>query len=161
MRTWPEVKSILYDPQRLLKGVAWRLRGPFWRMRDVVRTGFARLRALRSSVAAHFSGIRPGVATFLSGDRESELSQFPKSYFWAWVRFLRGAWTHARTGETPRSAHFALLALFIKTQGRANDLMSSAVGMMNPPYRLPKAKGVLGDLGPQELAAIPTQLAND
>lgn len=162
MRTWPEVKSILNDPQRLLKGVAWRLRGiMLWRWRGVLRPGFARLRDTRSAVGTRLSGIRSSVAIFFSGDRESELSQFPKSYFWAWVRLLRGAWTHARTGETPRPAHFALLALFIKTGGRANDLMSSAVGLMQPPYRLPQAKGVLGDLGPQQLAAIQTQLESD
>jgi hypothetical protein len=101
------------------------------------------------------------IRDFLSQDKESEFSQLPKSYFWAWVRFLRGAWVHARTGETPRSAHFALLALFIKTGGRANDVMSKAVGLLHPPFRLPQAKGVLGDLTHRDLDKIQAQLEND
>jgi ectoine hydroxylase-related dioxygenase (phytanoyl-CoA dioxygenase family) len=161
MRTLADICSVLISPARLWGGVVWRLRRLRWRLRDGFLPGLARFHKARTAVGTRFNGFRSGVATFLSGDRESELSQFPKSYFWAWVRLLRGAWTHARTGETPRSAHFALLALFIKTGGRANDLMSKAVGLMHPPYRLPQAKGVLGDLGPQQLAAIQTQLEID
>lgn len=112
MRTLADIRSVLADPRRLWNGLVWRL-----------KTRVARVRPRFEAVNTNLSTACDKIRDFLSQDKESEFSQLPKSYFWAWVRFLRGAWVHARTGETPRSAHFALLALFIKTGGRANDVM--------------------------------------
>jgi hypothetical protein len=144
------VKSILVDPQRLSRGLFRRGLVLFRKASSGILTGGQAFQAVRSQVQ-----------TFVSGDRESELSQFPKSYFWTWVRLLRGAWIYVRTGETPYPAHIALLALFIKTGGRANDFMSRVVGLLHPPYRLPEPTGVLGKLTQKDLAAIQSQLETD
>ena len=85
----------------------------------------------------------------------------PKSRIGPWIKLLRGALIHARTGETPQSAHLALIALFIRSRGRANDILSNAVGILHPPYRLPRAAGVLGDLTAGGLAKIERQLEVD
>jgi ectoine hydroxylase-related dioxygenase (phytanoyl-CoA dioxygenase family) len=85
----------------------------------------------------------------------------PKSRIGPWIKLLYGAWVHMRTGETPQSAHLALIALFIRSGGRANDLLSRAVGILHPPYRLPRPSGVLGDLSTNDLAKIENQLETD
>jgi ectoine hydroxylase-related dioxygenase (phytanoyl-CoA dioxygenase family) len=111
---------------------------------DPQRLGAAVIRRLRSAIGL---------------DEESPL--LPKSPIGPWIRLLHGAWVHMRTGETPQSAHLALIALFIRSGGRANDLLSRAVGILHPPYRLPRASGVLGDLTAGDLARIERQLEID
>lgn len=78
-----------------------------------------------------------------------------------WVKLLRGAWIHARGGETPRSAHVALVDLFIESSGRTNDKLAKAVAIAHPPYRLPPASGVLGNLAESDLARVQRQLETD
>jgi len=78
-----------------------------------------------------------------------------------WGEVLKGAWVHARSGETPRSAHAALIDLFIASGGRANDLLSKAVAIIHPPYRLPPAYGVLGKLDNGGLEKVQRQLETD
>jgi ectoine hydroxylase-related dioxygenase (phytanoyl-CoA dioxygenase family) len=109
MRTLSEVASVIMDPRRLARAVAWRVRRPFGN----------------------------------------------------WIILLRGLWVHARTGETPKSAHHALMALFIKSGGRVNDVLSNVIGLAHPPYRLPSASGVLGELREDDLAKIERQLERD
>jgi SAM-dependent methyltransferase/ectoine hydroxylase-related dioxygenase (phytanoyl-CoA dioxygenase family) len=82
-------------------------------------------------------------------------------YLMTWVKLLRGAWIHARGGDTPRSAHVALIDLFVASGGRDNDILAKAVGMAHPPYRLPPATGVLGNLGDNDLAKVQRQLEVD
>jgi ectoine hydroxylase-related dioxygenase (phytanoyl-CoA dioxygenase family) len=92
---------------------------------------------------------------------KDESPLLPKSRIGPWIKLLYGAWVHMRTGETPQSAHLALIALFIRSGGRANDLLSRAVGILHPPYRLPRPSGVLGDLSTNDLAKIENQLETD
>jgi hypothetical protein len=79
----------------------------------------------------------------------------------AWTTLLRGALVNALTGETPKSAHHALVELFTTSGGRANDLMASAVQFMHPPYDLPQPSGVLGKLTDRDLEEIQTKLELD
>jgi ectoine hydroxylase-related dioxygenase (phytanoyl-CoA dioxygenase family) len=66
-----------------------------------------------------------------------------------------------RGEDTPRAAHVALMNLFMASGGRANDLLSAAVGFFHPLYRLPAASGVLGDLTRKDLERIQRQLETD
>src|SRR5207253_3631320 len=76
----------------------------------------------------------------------------------AWLLLLAGLIGHGIRGKTSHRAHMALVDLFVRTGGWSNDLLSRAVGVSFPPYRLPDAKGVLGDLDDQDLAAIQMDL---
>ena len=72
-----------------------------------------------------------------------------------------GIWAAERGRDTPRSAHVALINLFMASGGRANDLFSRAVAFIHPPYRLPSASGVLGKLTRSDLKKIQRQLETD
>ena len=82
-------------------------------------------------------------------------------YLMNWAKLLRGAWIHWRGGDTPRSAHVALIDLFVETGGKANDMLARAVAVAHPPYRLPPASGVLGNLDKNDLARVQQQLETD
>lgn len=79
----------------------------------------------------------------------------------AWMRLLYGALVHALTGKTPKSAHLALVDLFIASAGRANDLAAWFLSRLYPPYRLPPANGVLGTLSEDALRTIEQKLERD
>ena len=79
----------------------------------------------------------------------------------AWTRFLSGAVVHALTGKTPKSAHLALVDLFIASAGRANDLAARFLSRLYPPYRLPPVSGVLGALSEDALQTIQDKLERD
>jgi hypothetical protein len=78
-----------------------------------------------------------------------------------WATLLSGALVNARTGKTPKSAHHALVELFMTSGGRANDLIARAVQIMHPPYELPQPSGVLGKLTDRDLEKIQKQLERD
>jgi hypothetical protein len=80
---------------------------------------------------------------------------------WAWALLLGGLIVHGIIGKTPKSSHLALIAVFIRTRGRANDILSGLIGFFHPPYRLPPAHGVLGNLDGDALAAIERDLERD
>jgi ectoine hydroxylase-related dioxygenase (phytanoyl-CoA dioxygenase family) len=78
-----------------------------------------------------------------------------------WNEVVRGIWNAEHGQETPRSAHVALMSLFMESGGRANDRLATMVGLAHPPYRLPAASGVLGNLTKQDLRRIESQLERD
>ena len=80
---------------------------------------------------------------------------------WAWMLLLYGLATHGLTGKTPKASHLALIAVFMRTGGRANDMLSDLIGFFSRPYHLPPAKGVLGELDAAALAAIDASLNRD
>ena len=79
----------------------------------------------------------------------------------AWARLLHGAIVHTLTGKTPKSAHAALVDLFIASAGRANDVAARFLSILYPPYRLPPANGVLGALTEDDLRVIEDKLERD
>jgi hypothetical protein len=82
-------------------------------------------------------------------------------YLRAWMRLLYGAALHALTGKTPKSAHLALVDLFIASAGRANDVAARFLSRLYPPYHLPPANGVLGALAEADLRMIEDRLERD
>jgi ectoine hydroxylase-related dioxygenase (phytanoyl-CoA dioxygenase family) len=78
---------------------------------------------------------------------------------WAWVFW--GGLVHWLRGETPKKSHLALVTLFAMSGGRDNDRLARAVEIMQPPYRLSSASGVLGNLSQRDLATIQAKLASD
>lgn len=102
----------------------------------------------------------PGVSP---ADRHAIRSWFIdwSRYLRDWGRVLKGTVVLFLTGDTPRSAHGALVNLYIASGGKANDSLSRVVEIMHPPYKLPAASGVLGRLGEQDLARIQKRLETD
>src|SRR6266436_6472616 len=100
MRTWSKTKAILVGPKPVS---------------SLMRIAGRRLAALA----------RRGVSL------KQAMSPNPKiqERLRLWRELLQGAWIHARRGETPRSAHVALVELFIASGGRANDILAKAVGI--------------------------------
>jgi hypothetical protein len=140
MPTWPKVKAILAGPKPISSvslAVGRRAASLARRGGAVPQRGLAALKqALGPSPAA-------------------------RERWRLWRELFRGAWIHARGGETPRSAHVALIDLFIASGGRANDVLAKAVAIVHPPYRLPSASGVLGNLDGDDLAKVQRQLETD
>jgi ectoine hydroxylase-related dioxygenase (phytanoyl-CoA dioxygenase family) len=162
MRTWTEMQSLMFDPPRLGRAAVRRLQAPIRGLSAL--TEFVKLLAVEVVhwIWAPVRYVRDGamdLKEYFAPEQQENLT--PKSWVGPWIRLLRGAWIHARTGDTPRSAHVALMALFIKSGGRANDFLSRAIGLVHPPYRLPRASGVLGDLTGQDLKKIQRQLESD
>jgi hypothetical protein len=56
--------------------------------------------------------------------------------------------------RTPAFSYQSMIRLFCLTKGRSNDALSSFVSMLNPPYWLPSADGVLGNLGGSDLDRV-------
>jgi Phytanoyl-CoA dioxygenase (PhyH) len=56
---------------------------------------------------------------------------------------LRGMLQQRRTGETPPTAHSALIAQFTKHGGRTNDLLARMISLSSRPYRIVETDGVL------------------
>jgi hypothetical protein len=79
----------------------------------------------------------------------------------AWGLVLFGGLYHWTLGVTPKPSHLALVTLFANDGGRASDFLSGIVATFHPPYRLPPAKGVLGDLSGNRLSEIQERLEQD
>ena len=58
------------------------------------------------------------------------------------------------TGKTPGPAYLAMRHLFALTNGHFNDALLALYQTVHPPYALPSARGVLGDLDAAAIAAI-------
>lgn len=65
-----------------------------------------------------------------------------------------GAVAYLFSRRTPAFAYQSMIRLFCLTKGRSNDAMAAIVALLNPPYRLPSADGVLGNLGQSEMERI-------
>ena len=74
---------------------------------------------------------------------------------------LLGLLAHGLTGKTPKASHAALVRVFIRTQGRGNDVLSRFIGAFHSPYRLPPPTGVLGRLDSETLEKIERDLERD
>src|SRR5439155_665367 len=74
------------------------------------------------------------------------------SYLIEWAWLLLGLLIHALRGKTPWRTHFALVNLFVMSQGRANDCLARILSMLHPPYHVPQSSGVLGNLSEKDLA---------
>src|SRR5688572_27708222 len=62
------------------------------------------------------------------------------------VLLLSGFVRHWRSGETPASAHQALIWLSCASGRRVNDLLSSVLSLARPKVVIENPVGVLGDL---------------
>lgn len=155
MRNLAKIQSVLFDPPRVARALVRRLKTLSEAPLSIVANG---MRSVTAPVR-YASEAAVELKRYFSPEQEENL--LPRSRLGPWLKLFRGAWIHMRTGETPRSAHVALMALFIRTGGRANDLLSSVIGILHPPYRLPRASGVLGDLTASQLARIERQLETD
>jgi hypothetical protein len=69
-----------------------------------------------------------------------------------------GGVQHVTQGRTPDAAHQSLINLFCRTGGRSSDRLSQLIALANPPYKLPDARGVAGDLDAPALKSITDDL---
>jgi hypothetical protein len=60
-----------------------------------------------------------------------------------YLTVLRGVFTYWRTRNTPDTVTQSLISLFCATGGRSNDIISRGISLLNPPYRIENAAGVL------------------
>lgn len=74
------------------------------------------------------------------------------------ARLALGGVQHAWKGRTPDAAYQSLIKLFCDTGGASSDSLSQLISMLHPPYRLPDANGVAGDLDNSDLARITSDL---
>ena len=63
------------------------------------------------------------------------------------------------TGRTPNYSYQSMIQLFCMSSGRSNDVLSNALKMVHPKYKIEKAEGVLGNLGESELQRIASVIA--
>lgn len=73
-------------------------------------------------------------------------------------QLVGGLAAFAFSSQTSYQAHQALIRLFCWSGGWTNGLLSKFVAMVRPPYRLPAAHGVLGNLSSTESDAIQEDL---
>jgi len=73
-------------------------------------------------------------------------------------KLAAGALNYYVSGRTPPSAYQSMVSLFCVTGGVSNDAMSQLVSLAYPPYDLPDAKGVVGDLRPDNLERITSEI---
>ena len=78
-----------------------------------------------------------------------------------WLRIARGWIVYALTGTTPAFAYQIFVRQFCNTGGRSNDLLAALASRFSPPYRLPNARGLLGDFSAGDLAQISACLDRD
>lgn len=69
-------------------------------------------------------------------------------------RIARGALRYARTGTTPDDAYHSLIWLHCRINGRSTDLLHRLARRSARPVPLPAAEGVLGALGPRDVADV-------
>ena len=74
-------------------------------------------------------------------------------------RLLLGIIVFSVTGKTPGYAYQSMIRLFCMSSGRSNDVLSNAVEMLHPKYKIHKAEGVLGDVAESELIRIASVIA--
>jgi hypothetical protein len=80
----------------------------------------------------------------------------------AWLanvwRLLCGVVVFWRTGKTPEFARRSMVELFSRSNGWTNDAIHFWVSRLKPPLALGPARGVLGDLTPEDVAALADDL---
>lgn len=74
------------------------------------------------------------------------------------ARLVLGGVQHAAQGRTPDAAYKSLISLFCRTGGRSSDRLSQLIALTHPPYALPDARGVAGDLDAGALKAVTNDL---
>jgi hypothetical protein len=62
------------------------------------------------------------------------------------MAMLGGFVVYRIRGKTPTFAYHGMVRLFCLSRGRSNDWLSRLIGIFAPPYSLPQANGVLGDM---------------
>jgi hypothetical protein len=62
------------------------------------------------------------------------------------------------TGRTPKASHEALVAAFIKSGGRTNDVLARLISLYKRPYRIKDDSGLLEPLASDALAEIQVKL---
>ncbi|BCL37776.1 phytanoyl-CoA dioxygenase family protein [Nostoc sp. MS1] len=75
--------------------------------------------------------------------------------------FIDGYNIFTETGVTPGEAHMAFRWLFYATDGYFNDFVSEIINQFNPPHKLAKIDGVLGELQQHKINYIVEQIHND
>jgi len=78
-----------------------------------------------------------------------------------WARLGLGCCAYLWRGRTPAFAYQSLVRLFCLSSGRSNDRLSRLITHFAPPYRFPRAGGVLGDLSSEDLESITGRLDRD
>lgn len=81
-----------------------------------------------------------------------------RAYCAASIRLAAGLSSYALRRITPPSSYQALVRLFCLTRGASNDLLARFVSMARPPYPLPAATGILGELGDAEVRRISREI---
>jgi hypothetical protein len=74
------------------------------------------------------------------------------------AQFGLGYTVFAATGRTPHYAYESMRQLYCRTNGRMNDFMSRLSGLVHRPYRLDGASGVLGNLDPEAIDVVATNI---
>ena len=74
-------------------------------------------------------------------------------------QLLIGAIAFVATGTTPGYAYQSMIRLFCMSAGRSNDLLSSALRILHPKYKIETVDGVLGNLEDSELQRITSAIA--
>ena len=74
------------------------------------------------------------------------------------ARLALGGMAHMTRGRTPDAAYQSLISLFCQTGGTSSDWLSQMISLTNPPYVLPDARGVAGDLDDATLKNITATL---
>ena len=74
-------------------------------------------------------------------------------------KLLIGAVVYAATGKTPTYAYQSMIRLFCISAGRSNDLLSNAVKIFRPKYKIDHVDGVLGNLGDADFRRIADSIA--
>lgn len=67
------------------------------------------------------------------------------SYLRDVAKLVLGSASYLRNGRTPNYAYQSMIRLFCMSAGRSNDMLSKALGIVRPKYRLNCFRGVLGD----------------
>ncbi|OIR19135.1 hypothetical protein GALL_00140 [mine drainage metagenome] len=80
---------------------------------------------------------------------------------WYWFLLVFGSLAHLATGKTPKKSHLSVVGLFCKTQGRANDFLSTVLSKIYPPYKIEETSGVLQSLSTKEQDEIQNSLEKD
>ena len=74
------------------------------------------------------------------------------------ARLALGGMAHMTRGRTPDAAYQSLISLFCQTGGTSSDWLSQMISLTSPPYVLPDARGVAGDLDDATLKNITATL---
>ncbi|AOY84378.2 phytanoyl-CoA dioxygenase family protein [Moorena producens JHB] len=72
--------------------------------------------------------------------------------------FIKGIKAFQRDGKTPKDSHFAMVNLYVLTNGRFNDFMSWVQQIRHPKYPDVSPQGILGNLSQQDLIEIAREI---